>query len=121
MSKSLKGLSSTPAHRKTDLQVGRAVEDDRNIRRAGPYRALWRTARAAAGKTEPVAETLADAVSPPDPVHSTIRRQVEDLLIDTGISDADRRTILDSIACPCCGGTGGSFAMTIRPVSNTGF
>lgn len=99
--------------------MGRGTDDDRNVRLAGPYRALWRTARAAEKKS--VTAPAADKADPPDPVHSAMRRQVEDLLADTGVSDAQRRAILDSIACPCCGGTGASFAISIRPVAKTGF
>ena len=119
MSKSSKGWSSIPAPRKTDPHAESGLDDDRNIRLAGPYRALWRAARAAGKKA--VDRPRPEADGPPDPVHSALRRQVEDLLADAGASDAERRRILDSIACPCCGGTGASFAMTIRPAPKTGF
>lgn len=95
-----------------------SLDDARYVRLAGPYRALWRAARNAApagggGEAEPP--------EPAEPVHSAIRRQVEELLADTGIAEAERRAILDSISCPCCGGAGASFAMTIRPASEAGF
>ena len=99
--------------------MGQGADDDRNVRLTGPYRALWRTARAA-GKKAGAAQDPAKA-SRPDPAHSTMRRQVEDLLADTGVSDAQRRKILESLACPCCGGTGASFAISFRPASKTGF
>jgi len=119
MSKSSKGSSFTPAPRKTDLAAGQDFDDDRNVRLTGPYRALWRAARAAAKTAAAIPEI--DTKSPPDPIHWSTRRQVEELLADTGVSDADRRRVLDSIACPCCSGTGSSFAMTIRPAAETKF
>lgn len=104
--------------------AGRPLDDARNVRLAGPYRALWRAARNAARDPAAAPEGGAGAAGPPEPpepVHSALRRQVEDLLADTGIADAERRLILDSISCPCCGGAGASFAMTIRPASEAGF
>lgn len=94
-----------------------SLDDARYVRLAGPYRALWRAARNAA----PAGAALPEAPGPPEPVHSAVRRQVEELLADTGIAEAERRAILDSISCPCCGGAGASFAMTIRPASEAGF
>lgn len=104
--------------------AGRPLDDARNVRLAGPYRALWRAARNAARDPAAAPEGGAGAAGPPEPpepVHSALRRQVEDLLADTGIADAERRLILDSISCPCCGGAGASFAMAIRPASEAGF
>ncbi len=113
MSRSSRTRSSIPAPRRTE----RPLDDARNARLTGPYRALWRAARNAAGAPAPPAA----APEAPDTVHSAMRRQVEALLADNAIDEADRWRILDSIACPCCGGAGASFTMTLRPASKAGF
>ena len=99
-----------------------AIDDERYARLTGPYRALWRAARRAAKAPAAAAAEAPVAEAPPtDPAHTAVRRQVEALLADAEVTDAERRHILDSIACPCCGGTGASFAMTIRPARKAGF
>ena len=96
------------------------IDDRRYLNLTGPFRALWRAARAA-GNAEPDDNPPAAAEDPPDPIHAAIRRQVEELLADTEISPDQRREIFDSISCPCCGGTGASFAISIKPAARAGF
>ena len=95
------------------------LDDRRYLNLTGPFRALWRAAREA-GEAQPSADAL-DAPDPPDPIHTAIRRQVEELLADRDIPPDRRREIFDSIACPCCGGSGASFAISIKPASQAGF
>lgn len=97
------------------------IDDKRYLNLTGPFRALYRAAREAE-KDGKVDESGPEEESErPDPIHSAIRRQVEDLLADTDISPEQRREIFDSISCPCCGGTGASFAISIKPASRAGF
>ena len=96
------------------------IDDRRYLNLTGPFRALWRAAREAERRL-PDDPPPAGAEPPPDPIHAAIRRQVEDLLADADISPDQRREIFDSIACPCCGGTGASFAISIKPASQAGF
>ena len=92
------------------------------------YRSLYRAVRAAelqqnaddANAPQPVEDEIVN------PVHTQIRQQVAELLENTDLSDDERRRVLDSIACPCCGGTGASFSLSlkpegIRPVGRGGF
>ena len=97
------------------------IDDKRYLNLTGPFRALYRAAREAEKDGADDATAPEDAPEPPDPIHSAIRRQVEDLLADTDISPDRRREIFDSISCPCCGGTGASFAISIKPASQAGF
>ncbi len=98
----------------------RGIGDNRYLNLTGPFRALYRAAREAergqADDPPPAA-----GKDPPDPIHTAIRRQVEELLADTDVSPDRRREIFDSISCPCCGGTGASFAISIKPASQAGF
>lgn len=81
------------------------------------YRSLYRAVRAAelqggaaeAAPSSPVEDEILN------PVHTQIRQQVAELLEDTDLSDEERRLVLDSIACPCCGGTGASFSLSLKP------
>ena len=95
------------------------IDDRRHLNLTGPFRALWHAAREA--ERRPPDDAPPAAEDPPDPIHAAIRRQVEELLADTGIAPERRREIFDSIACPCCGGTGASFAIAIKPASQAGF
>ena len=95
-------------------------DDRRHLNLTGPFRALYRAAREA-GQVSADDAPQAEAPDPPDPIHAAIRRQVEELLADTDIAPEQRREIFDSIACPCCGGTGASFAIAIKPASRAGF
>ena len=96
------------------------IDDRRYLNLTGPFRALYRAARNA-GQDPVDRASPAGQSDPPDPIHSAIRRQVEELLADTDITPERRREIFDSIACPCCGGTGASFAISIKPASQAGF
>ena len=96
------------------------IDDKRYLNLTGPFRALYRAARDAEQRP-PDDAPPDDAGDPPDPIHAAIRRQVEELLADTDIAPERRREIFDSISCPCCGGTGASFAISIKPASQAGF
>ena len=88
----------------------------------GPYRALYRTARQAQTRSgNATTQENPDAERSGDPAHAAMRRQVEDLLKDNAVDPDRRRRILDSLLCPCCGGTGASFAMSIKPAAKAGF
>ena len=87
------------------------------------YRSLYRAVRAAERTREmthlePVAPAEDETLNP---VHTQIRQQVAELLEDTELSGEERNQILDSIACPCCGGTGASFTLSIKPMGGGGF
>ena len=97
------------------------IDDKRYLNLTGPFRALYRAAREADREVKVDESAPGEQPEPPDPIHSAIRRQVEDLLADSDISPEQRREIFDSIACPCCGGTGASFAISIKPASQAGF
>ena len=97
-----------------------SIDDKRYLNLTGPFRALYRAAREAG--RDPVDDTSPGSRrDPPDPIHAAIRRQVEELLADADITPEQRREIFDSISCPCCGGTGASFAISIKPASQAGF
>ena len=91
--------------------------EDRYFRLKPVYRSLYRAVRAAeqrhgaadAAPPEPVDDEIVN------PVHTQIRQQVAELLENTELSDDERRRVLDSIACPCCGGTGASFSLSLKP------
>ena len=97
-----------------------SLDDKRYLHLTGPFRALWRAAREAGEGTADAAPP-GTGEDPPAPIHAAIRRQVEELLADAEIPPDQRREIFDSISCPCCGGTGASFAISIRPASRAGF
>ncbi len=97
------------------------MDDRRYLNLTGPFRSLYRAAREAENSRPRDTVPAGDTAEPPDPIHSAIRRQVEELLADTDISPERRREIFDSISCPCCGGTGASFAISIKPASQAGF
>ena len=48
-----------------------------------------------------------------DDIHSTFQARVEALLEDADISDEDRQRILTGLSCPCCGGSGSSFSISL--------
>ncbi len=95
--------------------------EKRYLNLTGPFRALYRAAREAERSPVDEAPPAGGESRPPDPVHVAVRRQVEELLADADISPEQRREIFDSISCPCCGGTGASFAIAIKPASRAGF
>ncbi len=97
------------------------IDDERFLNLTGPFRALYRAAREAEKDGKVDRSAPEEAPERPDPIHAAIRRQVEDLLADADISPEQRREIFDSISCPCCGGTGASFAISIKPASQAGF
>ena len=97
------------------------LDDKRYLNLTGPFRALYRAAREAGNVAPAHAARRAGTPEPPDPIHTAVRRQVEELLADVDISPEQRREIFDSISCPCCGGTGASFAIAIKPASQAGF
>ena len=81
------------------------------------YRSLYRAVRAAEihGGGAGVAPEPPPEDEIVNPVHTQIRQQVAELLENTELSDDERRRVLDSIACPCCGGTGASFSLSLKP------
>lgn len=46
-------------------------------------------------------------------VHLRFQARVEALLEDADISDIDRQRILTGMSCPCCGGSGSSFTISL--------
>lgn len=97
------------------------IDDRRYLNLTGPFRALYRAARETERGPPDDPPPTGGENPPPDPIHTAVRRQVEDLLADADISPERRREIFDSISCPCCGGTGASFAISIKPASQAGF
>lgn len=87
------------------------------------HRLFYREVRAAKRAEEAGTASASPPAEPEsrDPVHAQIRQQVADLLADTELSADERNRILDSIACPCCGGSGASFSLSIRPMGQGGF
>ena len=97
------------------------LDEKRYLNLTGPFRALHRAAREAERSPVDDAPPAGGESRPPDPVHVAVGRQVEELLADADISPEQRREIFDSISCPCCGGTGASFAIAIKPAARAGF
>ncbi len=97
------------------------ADDARYLNLTGPFRALYRAARTAERERAGTPAQSDRPATPPDPIHTAVRRQVEALLADADIAPDRRQAVLDAIACPCCGGTGASFAISIKPASQAGF
>ena len=73
-----------------------SIDDKRYLNLTGPFRALYRAARKAErGQVDDPPPAREE--DPPDPIHATIRRQVEELLADADITPEQRREIFDSI------------------------
>ena len=46
-------------------------------------------------------------------IHDSFQMQIQSLLADQNLSDADRQRILTNLSCPCCGGSGASFTVKL--------
>lgn len=89
-------------------------DQDRYARLNGPYGALYRAARKTA-RAEKENPSSGDAPESEETVHTDISVQVARLLADVEMSEEDRQRILANISCPCCGGSGASFSMSLKP------
>ena len=48
-----------------------------------------------------------------DSIHTDFLQQMEKLLADSELSDADRKKILANLSCPCGGGNAASFTIKL--------
>jgi hypothetical protein len=46
-------------------------------------------------------------------VHSNFLQQVQELVVEAGLSEEDRQKVLTNLSCPCCGGNGASFTIKL--------
>ena len=55
-----------------------------------------------------------ERVSFSNSLHADFLHQVEELLTQSGSSEADRKEILANLNCPCCGGSAVSFTVKLK-------
>jgi hypothetical protein len=50
-------------------------------------------------------------------IHSNFLEQVQELIVEAGLTAEDRQKILNNLSCPCCGGNGASFTIKLDEIS----
>ena len=62
----------------------------------------------------PADKALDERVSVGGSVHTNFVDQVQTLIKEEGITEEDRKKILENIFCPCCGGSGISYVLQLN-------
>ena len=60
-----------------------------------------------------VETALKERVSFSNSIHTDFLQQMEKLLADSELSNADRNKILANLSCPCCGGNAAAFTIKL--------